>query len=260
MFAICLQTKKFENKIVRKPYKIRKSLCKHFCKQYKVGIRANFFIYSIVNGGEIIMADVTVQKRGEVYQYKFEIAFIDGKRKYINKSGYATRQEALHEGALAYNEYYRMGKKKKQKDMSYSDYLDYWIANYCNFNLKYATIVTYLNIIKIYLKPRLGKYKLSQLDAQLIQDFINEIYLEKNLSKWYLKGILKLIKGSLKYAYYSANFINDNSAERVHIPRYETVSQDPAHIFTQEEIETILDRFKEVPYIYYSFLTAYLQD
>ena len=206
------------------------------------------------------MADVTVQKRGEVYQYKFEIAFIDEKRKYINKSGYATRQEALHEGALAYNEYYRMGKKKKQKDMSYSDYLDYWIANYCNFNLKYATIVTYLNIIKIYLKPRLGKYKLSQLDAQLIQDFINEIYLEKNLSKWYLKGILKLIKGSLKYAYYTANFINDNPAERVHIPRYETVSQDPAHIFIQEEIETILDRFKEVPYIYYSFLTAYLQD
>ena len=32
--------------------------CLHFvCKQYKVGIRANFFIYSNVNGGEIIMAD-----------------------------------------------------------------------------------------------------------------------------------------------------------------------------------------------------------
>ena len=29
------------------------------------------------------MADVTVQKRGEVYQYKFEIASIDGKRKNI---------------------------------------------------------------------------------------------------------------------------------------------------------------------------------
>ena len=79
MFSICLQTKKLENKIVEKPCKIRKSLCKHFCKQYKVGIRANFFIYSNVNGGEIIMADVTVQKRGEVYQYKFEIVSIDGK-------------------------------------------------------------------------------------------------------------------------------------------------------------------------------------
>ena len=109
MFAICLQTKKFENKIVEKPCKIRKSLCKHFCKQYKVGIRANFFIYSNVNGGEIIMADVTVQKRGEVYQYKFEIASIDGKRKFKNKSGFATKSEAQQAGIIAYNEYLNTG-------------------------------------------------------------------------------------------------------------------------------------------------------
>lgn len=56
---------------------------------------------------------------------------------------------------------------------------------------------------------------------------------------------------------YSVNFINENPAEKVHIPRYEVVCGDPAHIFTQEEIEKILDRFKDVPYIYYSFLTAY---
>ncbi len=36
------------------------------------------------------MADVTVQERGEVYQYKFEIASIDGKRKFKNKSWFAT--------------------------------------------------------------------------------------------------------------------------------------------------------------------------
>ena len=203
------------------------------------------------------MSQVRVMKRGKVYQYQFEITSQGGSRKYINKSGFPTKQEALHTGAIAYNEYYKVGRKIKQRDMSYSDYLDYWIANYCNFNLKYSTIVTYLNVIKIYLKPRLGKYKLSQLDAELIQEFINTIYLEKNLSKWYLKGILKIIKGSLKYAYYTANFINDNPADRVHIPRYEVVTQDPAHIFTQEEIERILDRFKDVHYVYYSFLTAY---
>ena len=75
----------------------------------KVGIRANFFIYSNVNGGEIIMADVTVQKRGEVYQYKFEIASIDGKRKFKNKSGFATKSEAKQAGIIAYNEYLNTG-------------------------------------------------------------------------------------------------------------------------------------------------------
>ena len=55
------------------------------------------------------MADVTVQKRGEVYQYKFEIASIDGKRKFKNKSGFATKSEAKQAGIIAYNEYLNTG-------------------------------------------------------------------------------------------------------------------------------------------------------
>ena len=200
---------------------------------------------------------VSVRKRGKVYEYRFSITSIDGVRKWIQKSGFKTRQEALQQGALAYNEYYRVGRVQKQKNMSYSDFLDYWIDTYCNFNLKYSTIVTYLNIIKNYLKPRLGMYSLSQIDAQMLQEFINDIYVEKHLSKWYLKGILKAIKGSLRYACYDVNFINENPAERVHIPRYEVVTGDPAHIFTQEEIEKILARFSDVHHVYYAFLTAY---
>ena len=200
---------------------------------------------------------VRIRKRGKVYEYRIEIASVDGTRKWISKSGFKTKQEALHEGALAYNDYYKYGKRYKIKDMSFSDYLDYWIANYCNFNLKYSTIVTYQNIIKTHLKPKLGKYKLSQLDSELIQKFINDTYLENRFSKCYLRGILKTIKGALKYACYDVNFINYNPAEHVHIPRYEIVTGDPVHIFSQEEIERILNRFKDVPYIYYSFLTAY---
>lgn len=32
------------------------------------------------------MGQVNVKKRGNVYQYQFEIAKVNGKRKYINKS------------------------------------------------------------------------------------------------------------------------------------------------------------------------------
>lgn len=49
------------------------------------------------------MGNVYVQKRGEVYQYKFEIASIDGKRKFKNKSGFATKSEAKQAGIIAYN-------------------------------------------------------------------------------------------------------------------------------------------------------------
>ena len=67
------------------------------------------------------MADVTVQKRGEVYQYKFEIASIGGKRKFKNKSGFRTKSEAKKAGIIAYNEYLNTGHSFKPKTMSYSD-------------------------------------------------------------------------------------------------------------------------------------------
>lgn len=90
---------------------------------------------------------VSVRKRGKVYEYRFSVASIDGVRKWIQKSGFKTRQEALQQGAIAYNKYYRVGRVQKQKNMSYSDFLDYWIDTYCNFNkiftFEFNVIVTF---------------------------------------------------------------------------------------------------------------------
>ena len=41
------------------------------------------------------MASVRISKRGDKYQYQFEIASQGGSRKYINKSGFPTKQEAI---------------------------------------------------------------------------------------------------------------------------------------------------------------------
>lgn len=43
---------------------------------------------------------VIVRKCGKVYEYRIEIASIDRTRKWLTKSGFKTKQEALHEGAL----------------------------------------------------------------------------------------------------------------------------------------------------------------
>ncbi len=36
------------------------------------------------------MASVNVKKRGKVYQYRFEVGKVNGKRKRISKSGFKT--------------------------------------------------------------------------------------------------------------------------------------------------------------------------
>lgn len=203
------------------------------------------------------MGNVYVQKRGKVYQYQFAIASIDGKRKYKNKSGFRTKSEAIEAGVKAYNEYINVGHCIEPSKMSYSDYLDYWMKEHCEINLKYHTIQAYQNIIKNHIKPKLGFYMLSQLTTSVIQEFINNIYLEKGFSKNFLKNILKVLKGSLGYATDVVEFIKVNPSLKVRLPKYDIPDSDPVYILSNEEVEKILERFSNNPCVYYAFLTAY---
>ena len=44
---------------------------------------------------------VNVRKRGNFYQYQFEVAPINGKRKQVTKSGFKTKAEAEKAGLIA---------------------------------------------------------------------------------------------------------------------------------------------------------------
>ena len=199
---------------------------------------------------------VNVRKRGNVYEYNFNVAKIEGKRKRISKSGFKTKAEALKQGTIAYNEYLHTGRKFVSNEMSYSDFLDYWLENHCKINLKYHTIEAYSNIVKTHLKPNLGFYKLSQITKPTLQDFLNKIYVEKAYSKNFLNNIRKVLKCSFNYAV-DNEYVKVNSAANLKLPKYDEQPKDVAHIFTTEEINTILDRFKNNHCVYYAFLTAY---
>lgn len=200
---------------------------------------------------------VNVRKRGKVYQYQFEIASIEGKRKYMNKSGFLTKADALKEGIIAYNKYMQTGHSFSPNTMSYSDYLDYWMKEHCEINLKYHTIEAYKSIIKNHVKPKIGHYRLSQITTATLQEFVNCIYVEKAFSKNFMKNILKVLKTSFSYATDVVGFVKENPALKVRLPRYDVPEEDPAHIFTPKEIEMILNRFAKNRCIYYAFLTAY---
>lgn len=200
---------------------------------------------------------VNVRKRGKGYQYYFEIAPVNGKRKQQVKSGFKTKKEAEEAGIKAYNEYNQTGHSFTPATISYSDYLDYWLENYCHINLKYHTIQAYTNIIKNHIRPRLGFYRLAQITTSTLQEFMNNIYVEKAFSKNFLKNILKVLKTSFGYATNVVGFIKENPAKNVTLPKYDIPDKDPAHIFTNEEINMMLQRFRSNHAMYYAILTAY---
>lgn len=202
------------------------------------------------------MANVGIKKRGKVYQYQFEIASVQGKRKWITKSGFKTKAEAQEEGNKAYTEYLNAGVPYKECNISYSDYLDYWLKNYCETNLKYNTIQAYTNIIKKHIEPKLGKYRLSTLTSVKLNSFITELCEENDFAFAYFKNILKVLKGSFRDACDKFGFIKYNPARDLRLPRLDIKHKDIKHLYTQKEIDLILERFSNNDSFTCAFLTS----
>lgn len=202
------------------------------------------------------MSKINIRKRGNFYEYRIEIAKVDNKRQWLSKSGFRTKAEALESGSQAYTEYLNAGIPFKQCDLSYSDYLDYWLENYCMNNLKYNTIQTYKIIINKYLKKSIGKYKLSTITSVALNSYITDLVNKYNHSKTYYKNILKVIKGSFRDACNLYGFIKYNPALTLRLPKIEEELNNKRHYYTNEEIDKIIDRFKDNATFVASFLTS----
>ena len=192
------------------------------------------------------------------WEYRFEAAKVDGKRRHISKAGFKTKKEAEVAGAKALAEYDNAGLKFEPTEISVADFLDYWLENYCKANIADSTMTAYKNIINNHIKPRMGHYRLKSVSTLVLQEMINDIYVKHGFSKSFMKNILKVMKGSFKYAKVTAKLIQVNPAEDVSLPNMSSDSEkEDIIILTKDNVSAILERFKTVPTTYYAILTAY---
>lgn len=191
------------------------------------------------------------------WEYRFEAAKIDGKRKSISKAGFKTKREAEIAGAKALAEYNNAGLKFEPSEMSFSDYLDYWFDNYVKTSCKYNTQLNYNQIIELHLKPALGMYRLKALTPMIIQEFVNKKYLS-GLKKNTLSGIMGVLSGSLKYAVVPAKLLTSSPAEYVKQPK---LSSDRAEvnrtIISVEDFNRMLSRFEKGNPFRYALLIGF---
>ena len=202
------------------------------------------------------MSSVRIRKRGKSYEYCFDIGKVNNKRKRITKSGFKTKAEAQEAGTVVYEEYIRTGIVVKECQMSYHDYLDFWYKNYCKINLKYTTQEAYKNIIEKYLKPSLGLYRLSAITSVTLHSFLNELCSKYSFSRSYFKNILKVMKGTFRDATDVYGFIRYNPSLTLKLPKMEENSDFEKHLYTQDEIDKILTRFRDDDVFTCAFITS----
>lgn len=195
------------------------------------------------------MAGVTVQKRGTTWRYRFEGAKIDGKRAQITKGGFATKKEALAAGTKALAEYNSAGTIFTPSEISFADYLDYWMKDYCIPNLKPETITHYEKKIRLHIKPAVGMYKLKSLTHSALQGIINDMF-DKGYSRNTLVVIKGILTGSLRYAVEPLHYISTSPAAYLRLPSYRAVpkveTRSEPHVFiSKKRIAEIFERFPE---------------
>lgn len=198
------------------------------------------------------MGAVTTRKRGNKWQYCFEGAKVDGKRKQITKSGFATKREALEAGTKAKAEFDNLGTVFTASEISVSDYCKIYLENYVSLNCKDSTKFKYERMITGHIQKDLGKYKLKSLTPAILQNWINQKI--KKYSRGHVKNISTLLSSMLEYAVYPMEFIKVNPAKNIIIPKEQT--KKSVKTVSRADYEKILEHFKN-HWLYYPLIIAY---
>ena len=136
------------------------------------------------------MKNLNVTKRGNVYQYV--------------------------EGQKTMNLYLN-GNITNESQMSYSEYLDYWMSEYFEINYKYSTAKRYKESFGN-IKKELGNFRLSAITPYMLNQALLRLY-QTSTTKEALRNYQKVIKSSLRDATYYFGFIQYDPARDLRIPR-----------------------------------------
>lgn len=158
----------------------------------------------------------SVRKRGNTWSYRIDLGIVDGNRMQKEKGGFKKKPEAQSALRKAIDELENTGGVFEPTTISFSDYLNYFIENYIEINLRENSQRARKHIIKNHIRPTFGKYKIMQITSQSLQNFITK------KSKEYSKNYTSMIHATLSIAFKMAEeweFIRVNPMAKVKVPK-----------------------------------------
>ena len=195
------------------------------------------------------MIKISLRKRSNGWEYRFQTAYVSGKQQFLSKGGFQSKKEAEEAGLLAQEEYAKGGIVWKNRAMSVSDFLDYWMKHYCAVNLKETTCAGYEKKVRIHLKPYLGHYEIGSISPLTLQDFINSKF-EAGYSRNSLSVMKGVLSGAFAYAVSPAGFLPASPMNTVRLPNRRAKPKTPSRKKTRsfllvEQWQRIIARFPE---------------
>lgn len=122
------------------------------------------------------------------------------------------------------------------KKIFYAKWLDIWLDEYIKPSSKPLTHTTYKSRVEIHIKPALGRYKLTELNATHIQAFYNSLLRDRGLAPKSIKNVHGVLHKSLEQAL-KLRYIGFNPADACTLPRAEKREIKP---LSENEISAFL--------------------
>jgi integrase len=201
----------------------------------------------------------TIKKEGSTWYVLFDLGkdLETGKRKQKKKRGFKTKKEAekfLSEQLNAVDK----GTYFEPKDISFAEYLDYWLENYAKPNTAVRTVEGYNYIITQHLKPSLGSIKIANLHPAHLQEYYTQKLLNGKLNgeglsatsvKHQHRLIHKVLKDAVKW-----QFLSRNVSDAVTPPK---TKKTEMRIWDNEQVKKFLIAAKDSEYYPVYFTAIY---
>ncbi len=166
------------------------------------------------------MSKVNARQRGGSWQYYFEGARVNGKRKRFVKSGFESKKHALKAGNAALYEYLNGGTPAPPNELSVSDYLDEWLE-FIRINRAPNTYNRYKDVIERRVKPATGSFYLRTITSLPLQNILNDMQAQGfRLST--MQFTKNVITAAFKYAVHPREYIQKSPAQYLTLPKSKT--------------------------------------
>lgn len=190
------------------------------------------------------MAEVHARKRGTKWQYYFEVAKVDGKRKRIVKSGFDTKKAALAAGADAMSLYNNGGVPVIDDSVSMMDFANEYLEYFKN-KFKYISYCTNRDQLNAHFLKDYGNYKLVAITERVAEEFVFTLK-KKGLSAITIKQHISRCKKMFDYAV-KQKLIRDNPFSDLTLPNDIANQGSPHEYYTDERIKDLLEAYKGDP-------------
>ncbi len=143
----------------------------------------------------------------------------------------------------------------KPNDLTVKSWFDQWMETYKKNTVKQTTFDRYKRTFASHIEPRLGRCKLEDIQPQMLQRLINDLY-DQEYSKTQINLVVVILDGMFSQALRNQMILH-NPMDAVMMPRFKKKTQDDRRVMTLEEQKTFLEYAKDS--VYASFYQVALQ-